>query len=543
MTDDVITVGETADGDAYELPIQPLLTGRVFGTGKSGSGKSNSASVLVEELLDRGHPVLIVDVDGEYWGLKETYEILHVGATDECDLQVGPEHARKLAELALQQSVPIVLDVSGYIEIEEADAVVREVATELFALEQTLERPFLLIVEEIHEYVPQKGGLDETGKVLVRIAKRGRKRGLGLCGLSQRPSSVDKDFITQADLLVWHRLTWDTDTRVAGDVLGSEYANDIGGLEDGEAFVQSDWSEADIERVQFRRKRTFDAGATPGLDDVERPELKSIDEDLVDELTEITDRQQQRRDRVEKLEAEIDRLEDELDERDRELEQARNMRDLAQQMVEGLQKTGNGGAVAEEKVDELIEERNDLRDRVDEREERIQRLETRISELEEYEERIERLDALNLEEAEEAVHRLADSLGLDVDGDDDRLREQLRNAREKIETLEQRPERNVNLEYDVLENRKIERFVGEMQRRIEALTRWERDIESRHTTLGKVARVEFPRGHRFTVAIEGISDDRAEQGIETLERYARKAFKYGDSVEVEHDGPMEWGSL
>lgn len=437
MTDDEIVVGDTDEGEPYSLPIQPLLTGRVFGTGKSGSGKSNSASVLVEELLDRGHPVLIVDLEGEYWGLKETYEILHVGATEECDLQVGPEHAGKLAELALEQSVPIVLDVSGYIEREEADVVVREVATELFALEQRLKRPFLLIVEEIHEYVPQQGALDETGRVLVRIAKRGRKRGLGLCGLSQRPSSVDKDFITQADLLIWHRLTWETDTRVAKDVLGSAYADEIGGLEEGEAFVQSDWSDTDIERVQFRRKRTFDAGATPGLDDVERPELKSIDKDLVDELSEITDRQQQRQDRIEKLESKIDRLEDDLDDRDRELEQARDMRDLAQQMAEGLQATGNGGAVVEEKVDELIEERNDLRDRVADREAQIDELRDRVSELEAYEEQVARLESLKLEEAEEAVHRLADALGLDVDGDDDPLREQLRQARERIESLEE----------------------------------------------------------------------------------------------------------
>jgi DNA helicase HerA-like ATPase len=48
--------------------------------GKSGSGKSNSASVVVEELLDDGYPVLIVDVDREYFGLKEEYELLHLGA-------------------------------------------------------------------------------------------------------------------------------------------------------------------------------------------------------------------------------------------------------------------------------------------------------------------------------------------------------------------------------------------------------------------------------------------------------------------------------
>jgi len=92
-----------------------VLTGRSFITGKSGSGKSNTASVVIENLLDNGFPVMIVDTDGEYYGLKEEYEILHAGADDD-DMRHRrlPEHAEKLANLALEQNVPIILDVSGY---------------------------------------------------------------------------------------------------------------------------------------------------------------------------------------------------------------------------------------------------------------------------------------------------------------------------------------------------------------------------------------------------------------------------------------------
>ena len=93
------------EGGDTSLPAVEVLTGREFITGKSGSGKSNTASVVVEELLDRQFPVLIVDTDGEYYGLKEEFEILHVGADEECDLQVDPEHAAKLADLALEQHV------------------------------------------------------------------------------------------------------------------------------------------------------------------------------------------------------------------------------------------------------------------------------------------------------------------------------------------------------------------------------------------------------------------------------------------------------
>jgi hypothetical protein len=111
--------------------------------------------------------------------------------------------------------------------------------------------------------------------MLVRVAKRG----LGLLGMSQRPASVKKNYITQADWLVWHRLTWSNDTKVVRRVLGSEYEDAVEGPGDGEAFFQADFTESAVRRVQFRWKETFDAGATPSLDDVDRPELMSISDD------------------------------------------------------------------------------------------------------------------------------------------------------------------------------------------------------------------------------------------------------------------------
>jgi len=90
-----------------QIDLADLMTGRGFITGKSGSGKSNTAGKIAEEILDKGYPLMVIDIEGEYYGLKEQYELLHVGADEECDLQVGPEHAQKIAELALEKSIPI----------------------------------------------------------------------------------------------------------------------------------------------------------------------------------------------------------------------------------------------------------------------------------------------------------------------------------------------------------------------------------------------------------------------------------------------------
>ncbi|WP_048077682.1 ATP-binding protein, partial [Halorubrum sp. AJ67] len=338
----VADVSEGIGGDAtaepgspVDLPVVDVLTGRSFITGKSGSGKSNTASVVIENLLDNGFPVMIVDTDGEYYGLKEEYEILHAGADDECDIVVSPEHAEKLANLALEQNVPIILDVSGYLEEDTANELLLEVVKQLFAKEKRLKKPFLLVVEECHEYIPEGGGMDETGKMLIKVGKRGRKHGLGIVGISQRPADVKKDFITQCDWLCWHRLTWDNDTKVVGRILGSKYASAVEDLGDGEAFLMTDWDES-IRRIQFHRKQTFDAGATPGLDDFERPELKSVSSDLVGELQSISDEQERRESELADLRQEIDKKDQRIQELERELEEARDLSNMADQFAQAL---------------------------------------------------------------------------------------------------------------------------------------------------------------------------------------------------------------
>ena len=346
MTDqETITVAEVSDGpggDSGEkpgtpvsLPVVEILTGRGFVTGKSGSGKSNTASVIIEKLLDSQFPVLIVDTDGEYYGLKEQYEILHAGADEECDIQVSPEHAEKIANLALEQNVPIILDVSGYLDEADAEEMLLQVSRQLFAKEKKLKKPFLMLVEECHEYIPEKGGMGEAGKMLIKVAKRGRKHGLGVVGISQRPADVKKDYITQCDWLVWHRLTWRNDTKVVGRILGNEYADAIEDMGNGEGFLMTDWSES-LRRVQFHRKETFDAGATPGLDDFERPELKSVSGDLVSDLREISDEKAQRESTIADLRQELDKKDATIRQLRQELEEAQDMSNMADKFAQAM---------------------------------------------------------------------------------------------------------------------------------------------------------------------------------------------------------------
>jgi hypothetical protein len=185
--------------------------------------------------------------------------------------------------------------------------------------------------------------MDECGRMLVKVGKRGRKHGLGVVGISQRPADVKKDFITQCDWLLWHRLTWSNDTKVAGRILGSDYREEVEELADGECFMMSDFGES-LRRVQMERKRTFDAGATPGLDDFERPELKSVSADLVGELESITEQEQQRKSLVQELERELKDREEHIKELEAELEEARDLSEMAEQFSRAMMAHATGRA-------------------------------------------------------------------------------------------------------------------------------------------------------------------------------------------------------
>lgn len=343
---------EHGDGEPVLFPLEEVLQGRTFICGKSGSGKSNSASVLIEKTLDAGRPLFIIDVEGEYYGLKESYELLHAGADEMCDIQVGPEHGERLAQLGIEQGVPIILDLSGFLDESEADELVGAVARALFATAKQEREPFPVFVEECHEFLPQSGSAGETSKAFIRISKRGRKHGLGLVGISQRPASVDKEFITQCNILVWHRLTWKNDTKVVRDVLGSAYRQQVDSLGDGEAFVNVDpdiLSDVpgvtdDILRVQFDRKQTYDAGEAPGLAGESRPELQSVDQSLVAELQNISDREQQRQNERERLRNKVAAREERIEELETELEDTKDIRGITDDMMRSLaDHAGPGG--------------------------------------------------------------------------------------------------------------------------------------------------------------------------------------------------------
>jgi DNA helicase HerA-like ATPase len=71
------------------------------------------------------------------------------------------------------------------------------------------EVPFLIVLEEAHNYIPQSEGsrYNSVKKSIERIAKEGRKYGLSLMIVSQRPSEISETIFSQCNNFIAMRLT------------------------------------------------------------------------------------------------------------------------------------------------------------------------------------------------------------------------------------------------------------------------------------------------------------------------------------------------
>jgi hypothetical protein len=76
--------------------------------------------------------------------------------------------------------------------------------------------PLLLVCEEAHRYAPQAAGVgfDPAKRALARIAREGRKYGVSLGVLSQRPSDLDAALLSQCSTMLAFRMTNEKDQTI-----------------------------------------------------------------------------------------------------------------------------------------------------------------------------------------------------------------------------------------------------------------------------------------------------------------------------------------
>jgi DNA helicase HerA-like ATPase len=112
-------------------------------------------------------------------------------------------------------------------------------------LDETNDIPFMIVCEEAHNYIPRSGGAEYNAskKSIERIAKEGRKYGLSLMVVSQRPSEVSDTIFSQCNNFLALRLTNRVDQSYIKALLpdsSSGLVDLLPSLNQGEAFIVGD---------------------------------------------------------------------------------------------------------------------------------------------------------------------------------------------------------------------------------------------------------------------------------------------------------------
>jgi len=102
---------------------------------------------------------------------------------------------------------------------------------------EKLEYPVFIIVEEAHRFASREA---RSFEVLKTILSEGRKFGVGVCLISQRPSKIDSDILSQCMTQIIMRIVNPADQeniRASVESVGRELIEELPGLTKGQALV------------------------------------------------------------------------------------------------------------------------------------------------------------------------------------------------------------------------------------------------------------------------------------------------------------------
>lgn len=263
---------------APKLALQPTAASATTAiVGIRGTGKTHTAVVYVEQCIKAGVQVVILDPLDVWWGLKSSkdgtkpgLEVLVMGG-DRSDLPLAVEHAKTIADFVARTPVSAVLSLS-HLRKGEQKRFVTEFLEELYQVKNLHRTPLLVVVDELSTFAPQRVMGEESRCLgaVEDIVRRGRTRGLGFVGIDQRPASINKDILTQLEILIAHRLTSPQDraaikswvTGYDAENRAAEVDSTLTGLPRGEAWVWSPHFEL-FGRFAINDRQTFDSSATP----------------------------------------------------------------------------------------------------------------------------------------------------------------------------------------------------------------------------------------------------------------------------------------
>lgn len=278
-----------------KFPIPPTaLQQHIAVLGKTGSGKTSTAKLIIEHVVKEGARVCILDpIKSDWWGLISSADgrrpglPFHIlgGPHGHVPLHAGAGKA--IAEVVGSGALPLsIIDMAEFgpggqtrFFTDFAPVLLRRNRGVLY-----------LVMEEAHMFAPKERSGLEGENFAVHYAKliatAGRTKGLRLIVCTQRTQSLHNAVLGSCDTMIAHRFTAPADadpvvkwfkgnaSKAATDTVQTSLSS----LKTGEAWMCS--GEAQIfERTLFPRIATYDNTQTPDGND-ERATVRTAQVDL-----------------------------------------------------------------------------------------------------------------------------------------------------------------------------------------------------------------------------------------------------------------------
>lgn len=266
------------DRGAMTLPLK-MLELRTLTLGSSGAGKTTGNRVLAEECYDAGVLFGVIDLKGDWWGLKSSADGKSQGIPvvifggEHADVPLDENGGAALAEILVEIRQPFVIDLEQLSRAKQD----RFLAAFFDRLYDVNREPLVLFCDEVDRYAPQKPMTTDAIKSLAAtedLAKRGRKHGIFPKFITQRNASLNKNITELCDVSMVYRTSGPNDqdavfhwfkTKGTREQLAS-VMDILAGLDDGTAVVCSAHPKIRLfETVPFRLPWTFDSSATPEI--------------------------------------------------------------------------------------------------------------------------------------------------------------------------------------------------------------------------------------------------------------------------------------
>jgi len=273
-----IPIGKSADGaGGFGLPLEAVT--QTFGIlAKRGVGKTYLALKMVEGMLAVHQQVVVVDPLGVTWGLRldaagqraSGAELVIFGG-EHGDVPLEETAGAMIAEWVVAEGHSAVLDLS----LMRKAAQVRFMTDFAERLYQKNRRPLHLVLDEADAFAPQRPmpGQQRMLGAVEDLVRRGRARGLGITLVTQRAAVLNKNVLTQVEVLVALRTVGAPDRKAMDEWVQAHgtaeeratFMSSLASLPKGTAWFWSPgWLEC-FTRVAVGRRATYDSSSTPAV--------------------------------------------------------------------------------------------------------------------------------------------------------------------------------------------------------------------------------------------------------------------------------------